>query len=257
MNRPKDGPGLRPSSTRFRRRRRQRVPSRRKGDGCPWPSPGKDCAPLAWTKPLSPHFRRNFVKEWWRDPRCLATLVPIIPTIGWAGWPAQISMRSSFSLLAMFRNASEVLRSTRLFWRGLHPWKFFRHSIWTPPLHTTTRMITSAIAIGLPSLRSRAPASSQRLAPAATSRPANSSSAIRTRTDRRSDCHSPNFLSRNGTYMAYRRLQEHVGTFREFLRQNGKTPEEEEWVAAKLMGRWRSGAPLMFAPDKDDPGSRQ
>jgi len=37
--------------------------------------------------------------------------------------------------------------------------------------------------------------------------------------------------------MAYRRLQEHVGAFREFLRSHGKTPEERELVAAKLMGR--------------------
>ena len=35
--------------------------------------------------------------------------------------------------------------------------------------------------------------------------------------------------------------------------QNGKTPEEQELIAAKLMGRWRSGAPLVLAPDKDDP----
>jgi Dyp-type peroxidase family len=63
----------------------------------------------------------------------------------------------------------------------------------------------------------------------------------------------PEILSRNGTYMAYRRLQEHVGAFREFLRKYGETPEEQEWVAAKLMGRWRSGAPLALAPDKDDP----
>ena len=63
----------------------------------------------------------------------------------------------------------------------------------------------------------------------------------------------PDILSRNGTYMAYRRLQEHVYAFREFLRANGDTPEEQEWVAAKLMGRWRSGAPLALAPDKDDP----
>jgi deferrochelatase/peroxidase EfeB len=53
--------------------------------------------------------------------------------------------------------------------------------------------------------------------------------------------------------MAYRRLQEHVATFREFLAANGKTPQEQELVAAKLMGRWRSGAPLVLAPDKDDP----
>ena len=53
--------------------------------------------------------------------------------------------------------------------------------------------------------------------------------------------------------MAYRRLQEHVGKFRDFLRQHGETPEERELVAAKLMGRWRSGAPLVLAPDKEDP----
>ena len=63
----------------------------------------------------------------------------------------------------------------------------------------------------------------------------------------------PEILSRNGSYVAYIRLQEHVGAFRDFLRQHGKTPEEQELVAAKLMGRWRSGAPLVLSPDKDDP----
>jgi deferrochelatase/peroxidase EfeB len=54
--------------------------------------------------------------------------------------------------------------------------------------------------------------------------------------------------------MAYRRLQEHVGRFRDFLREHGgPTPEEQELLAAKLMGRWRSGAPLTLAPEKDDP----
>jgi Dyp-type peroxidase family len=62
----------------------------------------------------------------------------------------------------------------------------------------------------------------------------------------------PEVLSRNGSFMAYRRMQEHVGAFRQFLRQNGKTPEEQELVAAKLMGRWRSGAPLVLAPERDD-----
>jgi Dyp-type peroxidase family len=62
----------------------------------------------------------------------------------------------------------------------------------------------------------------------------------------------PEVLSRNGSYMAYRRLEEHVGRFREFLRQYGQTPQEQELVAAKLMGRWRSGAPLVLSPDRDD-----
>jgi Dyp-type peroxidase family len=63
----------------------------------------------------------------------------------------------------------------------------------------------------------------------------------------------PDVLSRNGSYMAYRRLEEHVGNFRAFLREHGKTPEGEEFIAAKLMGRWRSGAPLVLAPERDDP----
>ena len=63
----------------------------------------------------------------------------------------------------------------------------------------------------------------------------------------------PDILSRNGSYMAYRRMEEHVGRFRDFLRQHGQTPQEQEFVAAKLMGRWRSGAPLVLAPETDDP----
>jgi len=63
----------------------------------------------------------------------------------------------------------------------------------------------------------------------------------------------PNVLARNGSYMAYRRLEEHVGKFREFLQQHGDTAEEQELIAAKLMGRWRSGAPLVLSPDRDDP----
>jgi len=64
----------------------------------------------------------------------------------------------------------------------------------------------------------------------------------------------PEVLIRNGSFLAYVRLQEHVGAFRDFLREHGKTPQEQELVAAKLMGRWRSGAPLVLSPDKDDPG---
>ena len=63
----------------------------------------------------------------------------------------------------------------------------------------------------------------------------------------------PEVLSRNGSYLAYLRMEEHVGVFREFLRRQTDTPEQQELLAAKLMGRWRSGAPLVLSPDKDDP----
>jgi Dyp-type peroxidase family len=63
----------------------------------------------------------------------------------------------------------------------------------------------------------------------------------------------PAELSRNGSYAAYVRMQEHVGAFRDFLRAQGETSEARELVAAKLMGRWRSGAPLVLSPESDDP----
>jgi deferrochelatase/peroxidase EfeB len=63
----------------------------------------------------------------------------------------------------------------------------------------------------------------------------------------------PEILSKNGSFLAYRKMREHVGAFRDFLKANGKTIEEQELVAAKLMGRWRkTGAPLVLCPDKDD-----
>ena len=67
------------------------------------------------------------------------------------------------------------------------------------------------------------------------------------------DLPQPEVLSRNGSYMAYRRLEEHVTVFRDYLRENADEPADEELLAAKFMGRWRSGAPLVLAPDQDDP----
>ena len=63
----------------------------------------------------------------------------------------------------------------------------------------------------------------------------------------------PEILARNGTFVAYRRMEQHVGRFRDYLASQGSTPEAQELAAAKLMGRWRSGAPLVLAPNRDDP----
>lgn len=63
----------------------------------------------------------------------------------------------------------------------------------------------------------------------------------------------PEVLSRNGSYMAYRRLEEHVGLFRDYLRDKAPDPDGQELLAAKFMGRWKSGAPLVLAPEHDDP----
>jgi Dyp-type peroxidase family len=63
----------------------------------------------------------------------------------------------------------------------------------------------------------------------------------------------PEVLGKNGTYAAVRKLHQRVGAFRHFLRANAATAEEEEMLAAKMMGRWRSGAPLARCPMHDDP----
>jgi Dyp-type peroxidase family len=62
----------------------------------------------------------------------------------------------------------------------------------------------------------------------------------------------PEVLGRNGTYVGLRKYQSRVATFNRFLQANARTEDERELLAAKLVGRWRSGAPLTLAPDQDD-----
>ena len=62
----------------------------------------------------------------------------------------------------------------------------------------------------------------------------------------------PDVLGRNGTYVGLRKYQSRVGTFNRFLHTNASTDHERELLAAKLVGRWRSGAPLTLAPAQDD-----
>ncbi|MFC7247240.1 Dyp-type peroxidase [Catellatospora aurea] len=64
---------------------------------------------------------------------------------------------------------------------------------------------------------------------------------------------TPDVLGRNGSYVAFRKLRQDVAAFRRFLRDNSAGPDEQEQLAAKLMGRWRSGAPLALCPQRDDP----
>jgi Dyp-type peroxidase family len=63
----------------------------------------------------------------------------------------------------------------------------------------------------------------------------------------------PDILGRNGTYVGFRKYQSRVGAFNRFLQANGGTEDERELLAAKLVGRWRSGAPLTLAPEVDNP----
>ena len=59
----------------------------------------------------------------------------------------------------------------------------------------------------------------------------------------------PEVLGRNGSYGVYRKLRQHVGAFRDWVRGRG----DGDLLAAKLMGRWPSGAPVAVATGSDDP----
>jgi Dyp-type peroxidase family len=66
-------------------------------------------------------------------------------------------------------------------------------------------------------------------------------------------------LGRNGTYLVFRQLSQDVRGFWDFCeratrRQDGSVDEHARVrVAAKLVGRWPSGAPLALAPEVDRP----
>jgi Dyp-type peroxidase family len=69
----------------------------------------------------------------------------------------------------------------------------------------------------------------------------------------------PAELRLNGTYMVFRKLYQDVAAFRRYLATAAKPLYgsddlyHQDLVAAKMMGRWRSGCPVDLSPEKDDP----
>jgi len=63
-------------------------------------------------------------------------------------------------------------------------------------------------------------------------------------------------LGRSGTYMVFRKLAQDVALFRRTLREAAAMYEsgDEEKLAAKVVGRWRNGTPLVCSPDAPIPG---
>ena len=63
-------------------------------------------------------------------------------------------------------------------------------------------------------------------------------------------------LGRNGTYLVFRQLVQDVAKFWGFVDQatrDSGDPLAPERLAAKFVGRWKSGAPLVLSPTGDDP----
>ena len=70
---------------------------------------------------------------------------------------------------------------------------------------------------------------------------------------------TPHELGVNGSFIAFRKAAQDVAGFRDYLRQGAMTlwgngdDAHQEKMAAKIVGRWRSGCPLALSPDQDDP----
>jgi Dyp-type peroxidase family len=66
-------------------------------------------------------------------------------------------------------------------------------------------------------------------------------------------------FGRHGSFVVYRKLQQHVALFwrtlrEETVRHRGVDDQRYMiWLASKMVGRWPSGAPLIHAPQSDDP----
>ena len=63
----------------------------------------------------------------------------------------------------------------------------------------------------------------------------------------------PECLTRNGSFLAFRQMHADVAAFRRYLRANARSRDDEALLAAKMVGRWPSGAPLALAPERDNP----
>jgi Dyp-type peroxidase family len=63
-------------------------------------------------------------------------------------------------------------------------------------------------------------------------------------------------LGRNGSYLVFRQLEQDVDGFWSYVERAVSASGDSdgrELLAAKMVGRWPSGAPLVFAPDHDEP----
>lgn len=66
--------------------------------------------------------------------------------------------------------------------------------------------------------------------------------------------HPPAPFDRNGTYVVFRKLYQDVAAFRAYVVSSAVHLRlDSEWLAARMVGRWRDGTPLVLSPSAPDP----
>ncbi|HEV7585769.1 MAG TPA: hypothetical protein VGO14_08330 [Solirubrobacteraceae bacterium] len=58
---------------------------------------------------------------------------------------------------------------------------------------------------------------------------------------------------RHGTFMVWRKLEQHKDRLEEFLEEAEQRPRDRERLAAKIVGRWKDGTSLVVEPYQDPP----
>jgi Dyp-type peroxidase family len=59
----------------------------------------------------------------------------------------------------------------------------------------------------------------------------------------------PPEIGRNGSYLVVRKLEQDVEGFWDFIEEQADgSQDRREWLAAKILGRWRDGSPLALSP---------
>lgn len=61
-------------------------------------------------------------------------------------------------------------------------------------------------------------------------------------------------FAKDGCYLAFRVISQDTAGFEKFLEDN--SPNDKELLAAKVMGRWRNGSPLILSPDAPSDATR-
>ena len=62
---------------------------------------------------------------------------------------------------------------------------------------------------------------------------------------------TPQELTLNGSFSAFRILAQDVQAFESYLQADGRNTEEQEYLAGKLCGRWRNGNPVVAQPTEE------
>ena len=204
---------------------------------------------------LSPPSPTSSSKGWQRAPKSSASPAPTTPITGWAISPVPICTPSPFSLRAMLPERERC--------RTEHA-RYLDQTRWgRRPLLARSRS-NSTLHLRARTLRlSRSPLSSliEGVDPGATcgsEKPTKAGEFFLGYVDESPDyipvAPQPEILSRNGSYIAYLRIEEHVGVFREFLREQRQHSLKSR--SSSPRNSWGAGAAELRSSSvltKDDP----